>query len=98
MIVAVVAITMFFWAFSTVGKSFFRWLESRQDEGAGSSLRTSELEAIIERAVREATRPLEDKVERLESRLERRELPPADYEHDEQNAERAAQASREATR
>lgn len=67
-VVAIVTILAGCWTIASVVKHLFG--RPRKRSSPESQLTTSELEGMIRRAVEEATRPLEEKIERLEQGLE----------------------------
>ena len=56
---------------SSIIRSIFSYLKAREQQpaGRGSSLTTSELEAMLRQVVEEAVQPLGDRVARIEDRL-----------------------------
>lgn len=63
MVVVVTAITMGTWAAVSIVRTIISYLQGRN---ADPSLTMSELAGVIGRAVEEAVRPLEEKIDRLE--------------------------------
>lgn len=70
-VVAIVAGTL-----SGIISQFFSYLKSRGPKTAeGHSMTTSELEGMIQKWIREATKPLVDRIERMEEHLDMDALP-----------------------
>ena len=76
--IALVAIVFGTIMIATIAKAFFTYLSSRhQADSPPESLTTSELQALIQDAVEEATQPLVERLEALEERASAAPLPPA---------------------
>ena len=77
-VIALVAIIFGTMMIATIFKAFFSYLSSRhQPDSPPESLTTSELHALIQDAVEEATQPLVERLEALEERAAATSLPPA---------------------